>query len=247
MPNLVDFLHLKEYDLELKDIGSIRAKQTVYNINDTVAYKGINLKCTVAGMTGTEALSMEDVNIGDTIEDGSVTWLVYNPFEGKSITNWKSETDYLKNDLVVINNALYRCLNAHTSSTEFADDTVYWQMIGVSVENGYGYSQVQAAEVTENTYIYLPIDQTSQFVKPPVEVLKLDAATTGKNIVSGFVSKQWDYGAENVDMSYNSVKMVNSYIVNTSSPALLSTKYVQESDEINLTEYADVGSINIIG
>lgn len=245
MPNLVDFLHLKEYDLLLKEVGSIRANQTVYNLNDTVTFKGLNLKCTVAGMTGTDDISVEDVNIGDTIEDGSVTWTVYNPFEGKSITDWKGETDYLKNDLVVINNALYRCLNAHTSSTEFADDTVYWQMVGVSVENGYGYSQVQATDVVANTYIYLPIDQSSQFVKPPVEVLKADSATTGTSITSGFVPKQWDYDTDNVEMSYSSVKMRNSYEVKTSSPVLLSTKYIQESEEIDLSNYADVGVISV--
>ena len=40
---------------------------------------------------------------------------------------WKTSRDYVANDIVKVNTTLYKCLVAHTSSTEFISDTAKWE------------------------------------------------------------------------------------------------------------------------
>lgn len=131
MQGVINFNNLKEYDGKLKEVVNIWQKQKAYSIDYIVQYKGRYLKCTTAGTSGTTTLDFTDVEIGDTITDGTVTWEVIGLFgvSGTSITDWESETTYSVGDLVIYDNNIYKCNTNHTSTT-FSADKTKWTSIG---------------------------------------------------------------------------------------------------------------------
>ena len=74
MQDVIDFNLLKEYDMTLKDILEVWAKQKTYSLGDKVKYKGHSLECTTSGTSGTTTLDFTNKDIGDTITDGTVVW-----------------------------------------------------------------------------------------------------------------------------------------------------------------------------
>lgn len=131
--NIIDINLLRKYDGLLKDFGSILNRSTTYTLGTVVSCKGKYLRCITAGTTGSSALNLSNVSVGDEIIDGTVTWTIFDPFSGSSgatISDWESATSYALNDLVIYSNTLYKCNTAHTSTSTF--DATKWQ--GISVD-----------------------------------------------------------------------------------------------------------------
>lgn len=137
---IVDLDRLSRYDTNLKTQANILQRNKSYVLGQFV-YKGnIYLRCTTAGTTSQNSVSLNNLNIGDTVSDGTVVWEVFDPFAGTSgsgISEWASSTQYNIGDVVIYGNGIYQCTTAHTSST-IIDDTKFKNLsIGYEKENLY--------------------------------------------------------------------------------------------------------------
>lgn len=120
MPDLIDIDRLERYDKNLKGILKVWSKKTDYSLNDVVEYKGNYIECTTAGRSGTTTLNFTNVSIGDTITDGTVTWTVIKPpSTGSGLNDWKANTQYSIDDIIVNDGQIYKVLIDFTSSTTF--------------------------------------------------------------------------------------------------------------------------------
>lgn len=84
MQDVIDFNLLKEYDTYLKEVLCVWLKNTAYAVNDVVQYRGKWLKCITAGTSGTTTLDFTNLDIGDTITDGTVVWEIFSPYSSSS-------------------------------------------------------------------------------------------------------------------------------------------------------------------
>ena len=88
---------------------------TDYVIGDLCAHDKKIYRCTVKHTSGAKFDSIEEAN-----------WEELSPTINE-ITDWKSSTSYNAKDIVINDNALYRCKTAHTSTSDFATDALtYW-------------------------------------------------------------------------------------------------------------------------
>lgn len=85
--NTIDINLLRKYDGLLKSFGSILNRSTTYTLGTVVSCKGKYLRCITAGTTGLSALDLNNVSAGDEIIDGTVTWVIFDPFSGSSGTS----------------------------------------------------------------------------------------------------------------------------------------------------------------
>lgn len=127
MQDVIDFNLLKEYDMALKDILEVWAKQKAYSLGDKVKYKGHSLECTTAGTSGTTTLDFTNKDIGDTINDGTVVWELVEEESGKGIDFYTVGESYEVGDMVIYSGNIYRCITAHTATSTF-DSTKFTQL-----------------------------------------------------------------------------------------------------------------------
>lgn len=89
-----------------------------FYINDFCEYKGTLYKCIEDDLTDTAF----DTNKWQKLSSSSSD-------SGSSIKEWKAVTEYEENIVVLKDNCLYRCIEAHTSSGDFANDIAKWKML----------------------------------------------------------------------------------------------------------------------
>ena len=85
-----------------------------------------------AGTSGTTTLNFTNLDIGDTINDGTVVWEIIETPSGSggtSIDNWTSGNSYNVDDLVIYSNKLYKCI---TDNSDSIFTPANWQKIGDS-------------------------------------------------------------------------------------------------------------------
>lgn len=88
---------------------------TDYIVGDLCAHDKKIYRCTVKHTSGAKFDSTEEAN-----------WEELSPTINE-ITDWKASTSYNAKDIVINDNALYRCKTAHTSTSDFATDALtYW-------------------------------------------------------------------------------------------------------------------------
>lgn len=88
---------------------------TDYVVGDLCAHDKKIYRCTVKHTSGAKFDSIEEAN-----------WEELSPTINE-ITDWKASTSYNAKDIVINDNALYRCKTAHTSTSDFATDALtYW-------------------------------------------------------------------------------------------------------------------------
>lgn len=88
---------------------------TDYIVGDLCAHDKKIYRCTVKHTSGAKFDSIEEAN-----------WEELSPTINE-ITDWKASTSYNAKDIVINDNALYRCKTAHTSTSDFATDALtYW-------------------------------------------------------------------------------------------------------------------------
>lgn len=91
---------------------------TDYIVGDLCAHDKKIYRCTVKHTSGAKFDSTEEAN-----------WEELSPTINE-ITDWKSNTSYNAKDIVINDNALYRCKTAHTSTSSFATDALtYWDKL----------------------------------------------------------------------------------------------------------------------
>jgi hypothetical protein len=132
LQDVIDFNLLKEYDSTLKGILGVWIKEKAYSVDEVIQYKGKYLKCTTAGTSGTTTLDFTNLDIGDTINDGTVVWEIIETPSGSggtSIDNWTSGNSYNVDDLVIYSNKLYKCI---TDNSDLTFTPANWQKIGDS-------------------------------------------------------------------------------------------------------------------
>lgn len=88
---------------------------TGYIVGDLCANDKKIYRCTIKHTSGTLFDAVEEAN-----------WEELSPTINE-ITDWKASTSYNAKDIVINDNALYRCKTAHTSTSDFATDALtYW-------------------------------------------------------------------------------------------------------------------------
>lgn len=88
---------------------------TEYIVGDLCAHDKKIYRCTVKHTSGAKFDSIEEAN-----------WEELSPTINE-ITDWKASTSYNAKDIVINDNALYRCKTSHTSTSDFATDALtYW-------------------------------------------------------------------------------------------------------------------------
>ena len=91
---------------------------TGYIVGDLCANDKKIYRCTIKHTSGTLFDATEEAN-----------WEELSPTINE-ITDWKSNTSYNAKDIVINDNALYRCKTAHTSTSSFATDALtYWDKL----------------------------------------------------------------------------------------------------------------------
>ena len=91
---------------------------TGYIVGDLCANDKKIYRCTIKHTSGTLFDKAEKAN-----------WEELSPTINE-ITDWKSNTSYNAKDIVINDNALYRCKTAHTSTSSFATDALtYWDKL----------------------------------------------------------------------------------------------------------------------
>ena len=94
---------------------------TDYIVGDLCAHDKKIYRCTVKHTSGAKFDSTEEAN-----------WEELSPTINE-ITDWKASTSYKAKDIVINDNALYRCKTAHTSTSSFATDALtYWDKLSGS-------------------------------------------------------------------------------------------------------------------
>ena len=115
MEKVITLELLKKYNAKLvKDIPLLE-RNTAYEVGDIVKKAGKNIKCITAGTTKKDALNLSTASIGSTVTDGTVTWVVINPYE--SITEWKSGNTYTEGELVLYDGAIYRSIKQNNDTS----------------------------------------------------------------------------------------------------------------------------------
>ena len=97
-------------------------RNTSFFVNDFCEYKGALYKC------------IED-DLTDTKFDADKWQKVSGSGSGSTVEEWEAVTEYKENTIVLKDNCLYRCLEAHTSSGDFANDIAKWKMCSCNPVN----------------------------------------------------------------------------------------------------------------
>lgn len=91
-------------------------RNTPFYINDFCEYKGTLYKCI-------------ENDLADTKFDADKWQKVSSSGgSGSTIKEWGAVTEYKEDTIVLKDNCLYRCIEAHTSGTDFANDIAKWKM-----------------------------------------------------------------------------------------------------------------------
>ena len=154
--DLIDRTLLKVYDKKLKTMASLLQRSYTYSVGDVVTCNGITLKCTQAGTTNTANIeNLDSAEVGNSITDGTVTWLVIDPLS-TVIKEWQASTKYLVGNFVIKNAILYECI---TDNTDETFNPAKWKAIskdGLSAwESNKQYSLYDT--VVENEEVYFCI------------------------------------------------------------------------------------------
>lgn len=168
---------------------------------------------------------------------------------------WDAGRSYAINTLVAHSGSFYMCTTAHTSGT-FADDLDdgYWNHVdsGASSSNQSGMYQLDKINVTASTaspmIVDIPINRTTQFCLPHIDVLKYEAGLSNVAVTA--------FGFNNADASdfvYNqecvafdgTMHIKTSHSVSVSAPVALVNGYVSESAIIDVSNYTSVKGVEV--
>ena len=115
MEKVVTLGLLKQYNAKLiKDIPLLE-RNTAYIVGDVTKKAGKTLKCVTAGTTKEETIDLSSVSVGNTITDGTVTWVIINPYI--QLSEWKAGSEYSISDIVTYNGAIYRCIKQNNDTS----------------------------------------------------------------------------------------------------------------------------------
>ena len=115
MENVITLSLLKKYTAKLSKDIPLLERNTAYNIGDITKKKGFTLKCKTAGTTDTKELNLSTATEGSILADGTATWAIINPYT--ILTEWQAGKEYFVGDVVLYNNAMYKCIAQNNDST----------------------------------------------------------------------------------------------------------------------------------
>lgn len=169
------------------------------------------------------------------------------------IYEWKTNTLYAVDDVIVESNILYKCITRHTSNT-WANEKNNWLAINIGggISGTLGYSQITKMGVSMPMLVNIPIEETVTFCTPPVEVLKFAQGAQGQmvNLIT-FDSGDGIKFLYNTDsIVFNGTMELNyNYTINMSQPSMITdgtaVGYISESEEIDMSKYKNVSNVRV--
>ena len=175
------------------------------------------------------------------------------------IKDWETNKKYYADNVVFSDNILYRCTANHTSgsfTTDLSDG--YWVKVsgGGSGSGTSNYSQMVLMNITAPKTYEIKIAETTDFCFPPVEVLKFKAGQTdvvvdaltfdlsdGKLFeVDGISSENSPYALFKDGRLY----LATEYEYKHGSATSCGNGYVTMSDEIDLSNFKSVESVEVV-
>lgn len=175
---------------------------------------------------------------------------------------WKPHTHYSTNqcdgpNLCIYKDTLYICIKNNVSGDNFITDEKngYWKAVDNSqtvVGSDGGYSQITKMGVQNGSIVQIPIQKTTTFCKPPIEVLKFKTGSkaqivTANNYNNGdsddFLIGNRPAGECPYVKFDGTMHPAISYNIVVSSPEPCGKGYMAESDVIDFNDYKKVVSI----
>lgn len=179
------------------------------------------------------------------------------------IHEWATGTPYVKYAVVVYNNKLYWCLSDHTSATLFDNDLAdgKWLLLtggssGGGGGSGLAYTQKTLMDVIAPKTFEFDIAETTDFNLAPVEVLKFKAGDSDvvQDVLTFDISDGTMFSVDGIS-SENSpyalykdgrLYLATEYIYKHGSAVGCGSGYVTISDEIDLSNFKSVDSVEVV-
>lgn len=137
-------------------------------------------------------------------------------------------------------------LNNESTARTSADSALDTRV--TAVENKKPMLQVTKMDAVAGKVLQIPIENTTTFCKPAVEVLKFKAGTTNTLITEcGFDnSNASDFTYDSKYVAFDgTMHPVTSYAVTMSTPVALGNGYLSTSDELDVSQWQTVESIGV--
>lgn len=177
------------------------------------------------------------------------------------IHEWTTGTPYVKYAVVVYDNKLYWCLSDHTSATLFDSDLAdgKWLLLTGSSSGGgggSGYTQRTLMDVIAPKTFEFNIAETTDFNLAPVEVLKFRAGDSDvvQDVLTFDISDGTMFSVDGIS-SENSpyalykdgrLYLATEYTYKHGSAVECGSGYVTISDEIDLSNFKSVDSVEVV-
>lgn len=177
----------------------------------------------------------------------------WNELGYNGVTTWESSKVYTINNMVMHDGDLYICITNHTSTVNFEDDSVNWKNITSS--SGNTYLQVNKLDITAPQTLEIAINKTNTFLRPPLEILKLNAGESditqnqfdfsagdgSKFTIDGVTAKDSPY------IIFDGVAKVNhNYTYELEEPVQMVDGYYSETDYIDFSKFKVIDEVSLV-
>lgn len=201
--------------------------EEVHKVNDIVTYNNKLYRC--------------KIDNSDTTWNGS-KWTFID-----TVDTWENNTYYPFHVLVVNDSKLYRCVDAHTSNSNF-DETKWEALVGTggggSGGGGIGYSQQEVIVLsasTDSPYITnIGIKNNPTHTLPPIDVLKQKEGIYSTESVMEFESgdtAKFSYNHKFIGFNNSSMQIIQKAEYSLSEASVLGGSYIRISEPVDLAVF----------
>lgn len=173
--------------------------------------------------------------------------------KGAVIPEWQANTEYGIDEAIIYNDVIYRANTNHISGSTFSSDMNLGSEKWRAINSGGGAGSLLqvtklgvVASVADPKIVELPINMTTSFNLPPVEVLKFETGLQDQIITScefnNADSSDFIYDEEYVEFD-GKMKLKTNFAIPMSTPIALGSGFISESEEIDFAKYKKVEAV----
>lgn len=167
------------------------------------------------------------------------------------VPDWQQSIKYVKDNVVVNNLKIYRCVSSHISNNFDTDlQSGLWEQISSSGGGGSNadYKQITKLNITAPKNELIPINVTNTFAKAPLEILKF---VDGENDVVVTVcdfdnSDSTDFESNEYLIFDGDMSLKTIYDIAVGTPTKLTKGYCSITDNIDMSVYKVIDEMGVI-